>query len=306
MIGFSIIDQQVTKSPNDLLLLYHAKAMRVLRSLRRCFWVLWVASTAMLQFAWLRRRGRLALPARARWLQRASRRLLPRLGVSYAAEGKIPARGLIVSNHLSYYDILVFSAAAGCSFVSKAEVRSWLLFGPLARLAGTVFVWRHSAHRSAQAAEELTRCLRTGHPVTVFPEATTGDGSHLLPFRSTMFQAAIDAGVDVTPAAISYAPLADGSVRMDVCFWGDMSPVPHALKLFSKRRIECRVQFGEPLPPSDNRKQLCRAAHEWVEASGIWRIQTTEDTERIESSNHRIIESLEARLPGSSNDPMTR
>ncbi len=74
----------------------------VLRSLRRCFWVLWVAATALAEFAWLRRRGRLRLPERARWLQGASRRLLPRLGVSYAAEGKSPAGGLIVSTHLSY------------------------------------------------------------------------------------------------------------------------------------------------------------------------------------------------------------
>jgi 1-acyl-sn-glycerol-3-phosphate acyltransferase len=265
--------------------------LRVLRSLRRCFWVLWVAGTAVLEFAWLRRRGRLGMPERARWLQRASRRLLPRLGVSYTAEGKIPTSGLIAANHLSYYDILVFSAAAGCSFVSKAEVRDWLLFGPLARLAGTVFVRRQSAHRSAQAAEELTGCLRDGQPVTVFPEATTGDGTHLLPFRSTMFQAAIDAGVEVTPAAIGYGPLADGSVRMDVCFWGDMSPVPHALKLFSRRRIDCRVRFGEPLPASDNRKQLCRAAREWI-AGHFEAIPTTEDTESTEeakSSSDAII-----------------
>ena len=273
--------------------------MPALRSLRRCFWVLWVAATAMLEFAWLRLHGRLALPERARWLQRASRRLLPRLGVSYTAEGKIPASGLIVSNHLSYYDILVFSAAAGCSFVSKAEVRSWLLFGPLARLAGTVFVWRQSAHRSARAAEELTACLRAGQPVTVFPEATTGDSTQLLPFRSTMFQAAIDAGVDVTPAALGYAPLADGLVRMDICFWGDMSPVPHALKLFSKRRIECRVEFGEPLAASDNRKQLCRAAREWIAAAYQSSFLTTEDTEDTEKS-------LGVSITRSPDHPITR
>ena len=289
-----------------MLLGYHAKAMlRALRSLRRCFWVLWVAATAMLEFAWLRLDGRLGLPERAGWLQRASRRLLPRLGVSYTAEGKIPTRGLIVANHLSYYDILVFSAAAGSSFVSKAEVRSWPLFGPLARLAGTVFVWRHSAKRSAQASAELTRCLEAGHPVTVFPEATTGDSLKLLPFRSTMFQAALDAGVPVVPAAIGYAPLADGSVRMDVCFWGDMSPVPHALKLFSKRRIECRVEFGEPLAASDNRKQLCRAAYEWISTS-FAEISTPEDTEGIESSGDRVMGPLQGRFPGSSNDSMTR
>ncbi len=272
--------------------------LRALRSLRRCWWVLWVAGTAMLGFARLRLRGRLGLAERARWLGRASRRLLPRLGVSYEIQGRIPATGLIVSNHLSYYDILVLSAATGCSFVSKAEVRSWPLFGPLARLAGSVFVERQSARRSAQACEELTACLESGHPVAVFPEATTGDGTHLLRFRSTMFQAAVDARAAVTPAAIGYAPLADGSVRMDICFWGEMSPVPHALKLFSKRKIECRVRFGDPLPPSADRKQLCRAAQDWI-AAHFEAISTTEDTKVTE-------ESLGVSITRSPDRPITR
>lgn len=232
--------------------------------MRRCFWVLTIAGLALLNFAWRRSRRDLTLSERARWLQEYCRMLLPYLGVSWEVEGQAPETGLIVSNHLSYLDILIYSAAVGCSFVSKAEVRSWPLFGPFAKLSGTVFVWRHSASDSARAYAELTECLRTGHPVMLFPEATTSDGVTILPFRSTMFQAAVDAGVPLTPALIHYSPLADGSVAQDICFWGEMTALPHAMNLFSKRRIECHLRFDPPLPHDGDRKRMAKLAYQRV------------------------------------------
>ena len=237
-----------------------------LRTARRCFWILSIAGIGLLHFGLRRLRGPMSLQQRAHWLQIYTRWVLPHLGVQWTTEGAIPTTGLIVSNHLSYVDILVFSAAFGCSFVSKAEVKDWPIFGPFAKLSGSVFVWRHSAADSARAYEQLTACLKTGHPVTVFPETTTTNGTQVLPFRSTMFQAAIDAGVPVTPACIGYS-LADGSVADDICFWGDHEALPHALNLFSKRHIDCVVRLGEPLAPSTDRKQIARMAFEWVLAS---------------------------------------
>src|ERR1700722_19397843 len=49
---------------------------------------------------------------------------------------------LMVANHTSWADIVIFSAAAPLSFASKAEVARWPLFGSLARLQRTVFVER--------------------------------------------------------------------------------------------------------------------------------------------------------------------
>lgn len=245
------------------------KLLKSARTLRRCFWVLTIAGWALLDFAWRRCRRDLTLRERAFWLQEYCGKLLPHLGVRWDTCGQAPTTGMIVSNHLSYLDILIYSAAMGCSFVSKAEVRSWPLFGPFAKLSGTVFVWRHSAVDSARAYAELTDCLRTGHPVMVFPEGTTTDGTTTLPFRSTMFQAAIDAGVPLTPAMIHYEPLQDGSVANDICFWGEHEALPHAMNLFSKRRIICHLSFGEALPQTVDRKQLAKQAYERVTSMAV-------------------------------------
>lgn len=68
---------------------------------------------------------------------------------------RIPQGSLIVANHCSYLDILVLGSLCPAVFVAKKEVESWLLIGPLARLAGTVFVNRTSKMTTISAMEEL-------------------------------------------------------------------------------------------------------------------------------------------------------
>ena len=47
---------------------------------------------------------------RAAWLSRSSRRHLKIFGYSADVSGDIPTRGLLISNHLSYLDVLAISS----------------------------------------------------------------------------------------------------------------------------------------------------------------------------------------------------
>ncbi len=78
--------------------------------------------------------------AGARWLHESCARGLAAIDLQLSTTGQFPSSGLIVSNHLSYLDILALSAAVPCVFVSKAEVERWAIIGRYARWAGTVFV----------------------------------------------------------------------------------------------------------------------------------------------------------------------
>src|SRR6266540_4516663 len=100
--------------------------------------------------------------ARACWLQHACRRVLRVFNVSLRTSGPIPARGLLVSNHLGYLDILVLGAITPAVFVAKHEVRSWPAFGWFARLAGTVFVRRERRTDAARATAEIKQALNNG------------------------------------------------------------------------------------------------------------------------------------------------
>src|ERR1039458_8736433 len=91
--------------------------------------------------------------ARAAWLSRSSRRHLKIFNYSARVSGEVPLSGLLISNHLSYLDVLAISAVTPAVFVSKAEVRRWPLFGWFAAIAGTVFVERE--RRSEEHTSEL-------------------------------------------------------------------------------------------------------------------------------------------------------
>jgi 1-acyl-sn-glycerol-3-phosphate acyltransferase len=199
----------------------------------------------------------------AEWLHQSCARGLSAIHVHVSSTGALPSHGLVVSNHLSYLDILVFSAAVPCVFVSKAEVERWPIFGRYARWAGSVFVRRHDQADAARANFSVTESLKSGVPVVLFPEGATSDGQSVLRFHSTMLQPAIDAGAQVTPCSISYE-LDDGAVEREVCWWGDMALLPHVLNLLAKKTIRTTIAFGTPMPASGDRKQLSQMLHDEV------------------------------------------
>src|SRR5262245_21531288 len=96
-------------------------------------------------------------------------------------------RLLLVSNHQSYLDVVIIASVFPALFVAKTEVSRWPLLGWLSRLGGTIFVKREDARSGVGAAYRVSRSLRDGVNVQVFPEATTGDGSSVLPFNGLFF-----------------------------------------------------------------------------------------------------------------------
>ena len=199
----------------------------------------------------------------AEWLHQSCARGLSAIHVHLSSAGALPSHGLIVSNHLSYLDILVMSAAVPCVFVSKAEVEQWPIFGRYARWAGSVFVRRHDQEDAARANASVAEALKIGVPVVLFPEGTTTDGQSVLRFHSTMLQPAIDAGALVTPCSIRYE-LDNGVVEREVCWWGDMALLGHALNLLAKKTIRATIAFGEPMPATGDRQQLSQTLHRAV------------------------------------------
>src|SRR5207249_2593331 len=115
------------------------------------------------------RRGR-RLHARAAWLHGWCRFACRVLGVRVTTRGSMPASGLLVSNHLSYLDIIVLSSIRPCVFVAKRDVARWLLFGWLAHAAGTIFVDRERRFSSKKAVDLIRKAIAGGAVVILFPE----------------------------------------------------------------------------------------------------------------------------------------
>ncbi len=198
--------------------------------------------------AWLvagLRGRRVTAQQRAEWMQFCGRIVLGAIGIHYRIEGAIP-RGatLIVANHLSYLDIVIFSAAAPCAFVAKEEIAGWPGFGLLARLGGTIFVDRESRLSAWDAAETMALRLMENVPVLFFPEGTSTDGSEVLRFHSTLFEAAVESGLAVVPAAVFYKPVGEGAGERDLCWFGDELFLPHLKRVLALEGFMAVVRFG--------------------------------------------------------------
>jgi lyso-ornithine lipid O-acyltransferase len=214
-------------------------------------------------------RGRRAL-RRAGWLHGWCRFACRVLGVRVTTHGSMPSSGLLVSNHLSYLDIVALSSIRPCVFVAKRDVAAWPLFGWLSRAAGTIFVDREHRLAIAGVADLVRDAISRGSLVVLFAEGTSSDGSTVLPFKSALLESAVQLRCPVATAAISYG-LDHGSVADEVCYWRDMTLLPHLLSLFFKREIRSSCSFSPPKVRCGNRKQIAHELREEVVAMQSWR-----------------------------------
>lgn len=172
-----------------------------------------------------------------------------RLGLRMEQRGIYPERGAVISNHLSYVDIVTFAALHPCVFVAKAEIKRWPFLGWLTTMAGTVYVERGRGGSAAEAASSLRETMESGVPVVFYPEGTTSNGSGVLPFHSGLLAEVLQSGQPVTAAAIRYTLAEENTPGVaasdDVAYWGDRAMLPHIARFLGLRGVQVEVQFAE-------------------------------------------------------------
>jgi len=198
--------------------------------------------------------------ARAAWMHRVARRHLKIFGGSVKVFGEIPTSGLLVSNHLSYLDIVVICSVAPTVFVSKAEVRRWPVFGVLAKLGGTIFIQRERRTHVGAVNGEIEKALADGALVVIFPEGTSSNGATILPFRAPLLEPALRGGCEISIACLQYE-LTDGDPPTEVCYWGEHTFFPHLLNLLGKKSIHATLRFGKFHRAAGDRKELAQQLH---------------------------------------------
>ena len=111
---------------------------------------------------------------------------------------------VVVANHASYLDGLVFTAAlpARFGFVIKREMAAVPLAGLLLRRLGSQFVERFNRNRSAADARRMLRNASTGQSLVFFPEGTFTRTPGLLKFHTGAFAFAARARCPVVPAVV--------------------------------------------------------------------------------------------------------
>ena len=183
------------------------------------------------------------------------------VGARVRAKGA-PIRGhtLLISNHVSWLDILVMGGTTKGAFVSKDALGHPLIHW-LADQNATVYVKRAHRKGAKDQAHTIAKALEGNKPVVLFPEGTTGPGTHLLPFRSTLLEAANFAAKDVAirPVVLDY-----GAAAAEIGWWHEPGR-DNVLRLLGRPgTLPVTVNLLAPLDRSGDRKELAQQAREAI------------------------------------------
>jgi 1-acyl-sn-glycerol-3-phosphate acyltransferase len=221
------------------------------------------------------RRGRRALLTRnTSFFARVVLRVLG-IRVRYRKDGhrSVP-RGscLIVSNHVSYVDILVIASLRPSVFITSIELRNTFPLGMLAWFGGSIFVERRNPAGLKKEIRDIERVLRNGRSVVLFPEGTTSDGTTVRPFKNSLFTAAIATGTPVLPLCLRYrrtnGKRITESNRDAVYYYGGMTFAGHAPRLLTLRSVHVDCIALDPILPRPDvsRKDLAAHCHDAIKA----------------------------------------
>jgi lyso-ornithine lipid O-acyltransferase len=167
-------------------------------------------------------------------------------------QGCLPERtALIVSNHISWLDIIVIGRCLPAYFVAKSDILSWPIIGYLARQAGTIFIRRGDKQHILGTAERMVWLLKQNSHIIAFPEGTTTTGEEVRGFHASLFQPAMLTKAMVQPVAIEYL----GETQALAPFVGDDEFVPHLVKMLSLEKIAVRLSFLPPIGVAGKSRQ---------------------------------------------------
>jgi 1-acyl-sn-glycerol-3-phosphate acyltransferase len=198
-----------------------------------------------------------------RLVRRWARAILAVSGCRLTVDGAANLDGLgaavLVANHASYVDSVVLMAALPVEFrfVAKRRLLRYPVIGTVIERAGHLPVEKADLPRRLAGADEMTRTLREGRSLLVFPEGTFLAEPMLLPFRLGAFRAAVFSGRPVLPVAIrgtrgvlpAYARLARrGPIHVEIRtpLWPRADGWREMVRLRDRAREEIARAAGQP------------------------------------------------------------
>lgn len=185
---------------------------------------------------------------------------------------------IYLTNHLSYFDIVVLGSILKASFVAKEDVESWPVFGFLSHLQQTAFISR-SREKARQVAGTLEHMIQQEKNLILFPEGTSTDGQNVRPFKSSLFSIAFgkkgeqNTAFKIQPITLHVHSANGHTIKSqddrDIYAWHIDMTTPMAKHLwgFAKTKgAEIDLLFHLPMDAKDysERKTLAKACHDTV------------------------------------------
>jgi 1-acyl-sn-glycerol-3-phosphate acyltransferase len=179
------------------------------------------------------------------WAVGAKLEINTTLGKNY-----IQPNTMFAQNHISWLDTLVMSSVHCVNYVGKVEMLKWGLIRNVIKSGGTVFINRKNKRELVTANKKIAAVLADGWGMGLFPEGTTSDGTAILPFHASIFEAAMIAKSRVVPAVLRYRHAKGGGLVTEVTFAGKgwMETVMNTLRVDD---LVIKIDVLEPVNAAD-------------------------------------------------------
>jgi len=185
---------------------------------------------------------------KTRWLKRFSNIV----NLHIILEGELPKPGaLIVSNHISWLDILIIGQYLPAYFIAKSDISNWPIIGFMAKQGGTLFIRRGDKQHIRTTTDKMLWLLKQNANIVAFPEGTTTHGDEVLPFHSSLFQPAQLSRSVIQPVAIQY----QGIARQKAPFVGDDDFISHLIKILAMDNIVVNLTFMPAIDGRENNRR---------------------------------------------------
>ena len=192
--------------------------------------------------------------------------------VSWLLNMKISIKGslgnppfYLVSNHLSYVDVIPLWLCAKGTFIAKSEIKSWPFFGWATKTLGVIFIDRNMRRDVQRVNKLIASTMSEEQGVIIFPEGTSTKGKEVKPFHTSLLQYPAEVGMPVSYASISYKSYNPNRPASHyICWWGDMPFFGHFWNLLKMKGFEVTISFGKQSISHNDRKILASKLHRAV------------------------------------------
>lgn len=123
--------------------------------------------------------------------------------VKIIGDENIPSENgvLYISNHQSFFDIFasIHILRKQLGFIAKAQLRNFFYVGHYVEKMGGVLIDRDDVRSQVEVISQLTKILKSGYNVFIFPEGTRSRDGKLAEFKSGSFRTALKSRCRIVP-----------------------------------------------------------------------------------------------------------
>lgn len=171
----------------------------------------------------------------------------------------------LVSNHLSYIDVIPLWYFLDATFIAKSEIKSWPFFGWATKILGVLFIDRKLKRDVHRLNNLISKTISEEQGVILFPEGTSSKGEQVLAFNAPLLKYPAVNNMPVSFASVSYTSFEKNyPAHLNICWWGEMSFFPHFWNLLKISGFEVDITFGDYRVANTNRKILAEKLHQTV------------------------------------------